>query len=112
MGDIGSGHAKRLLCRRCEAEVSPTNSTLEVAGAIDHTCTNPAGITYDIRCYASAPGLLADEPPCAEHAWFEGYAWQIGLCRSCGVHLGWCFTGPERPPFAGLIRRRVEERDG
>jgi hypothetical protein len=40
-----------------------------------------------------------------------GYAWQVGLCRACGVHLGWGFV-LEAARFYGLIVERLLVDDG
>jgi len=109
IGGVGEQPATRLLCRRCATELAQPAETITIDGAVDHTCSNPAGFTYAIRCYRAAH-LITNDAPCEAHSWFTGYAWQIGSCPGCGAHLGWRSRGPERPAFVGLIRARVEER--
>ena len=72
-----------------------------------HSCTNPAGITYDFGCYRSAPGCAVVGPEVREHSWFAGYAWQIAVCGNCGEHMGWRFCGSDS--FYGLVLGRLVE---
>ena len=90
-GETGQRHL-RLCCARCGLELAHPAETIAIEDAVDHRCTNPAGITYDIRCYRAAR-LPTLDPPRSEHSWFAGYAWQIGDCPQCATHLGWRFSG-------------------
>jgi hypothetical protein len=40
-------------------------------------------------------------------SWFPGRAWQIALCKRCGVHVGWSFHAGEAAPFHALVRDRI-----
>lgn len=102
---------RRLCCAGCGHTITSTSDRMEVTGRHRHTCVNPAGIVYRIGCFARAPGMLREGPWIAEHSWFAGYAWQIGLCGGCSGHLGWSFRGEGRAPFWGLVVDRLEERE-
>ena len=99
------GQGRRLLCVGCGTPVTDQAEAIEVAGAHHHRRTNPAGLTFDIACFARAPGCAEAGPATAEHSWFPGYRWRVAVCRGCGGHLGWGFRGADR--FFGLIRDRL-----
>jgi hypothetical protein len=97
-----------LRCAACGHPVTRSAERIAVNGEHRHVCVNPHGIAYDIGCFRSAPGVRAEGSPTTGFTWFEGWAWQVGWCRSCGAHLGWWFSrGSER--FAGLVVRRLRE---
>ncbi|MEQ9318170.1 MAG: cereblon family protein [Polyangiaceae bacterium] len=102
---------KRLVCGRCGHAITTPDARIDVLGRHAHTCINPAGVVFHIGCFQAAAGMTGRGPHVAEHSWFPGYAWQIGLCRGCGAHLGWAFHGAEGARFWGLILARLEERD-
>lgn len=101
----GTGLGEALCCIDCGTPVTTAAEAVEMAGAHHHRCTNPAGVTFDIGCFRSAPGCMQTGPETAEHSWFPGHRWRLALCRGCGGHLGWGFHGPDR--FFGLIRSRL-----
>jgi len=105
--DAAGGRGRRLLCAGCRAPITDQAEAIEVAGAHHHRQTNPAGLTFDLACFARAPGCAETGPATAEHSWFPGYRWRIAVCRGCGGHLGWGFRGPDH--FFGLIRPRLRE---
>ncbi|GAB4335496.1 MAG: hypothetical protein Kow0089_05240 [Desulfobulbaceae bacterium] len=72
----------------------------------EHTFFNPAGIIYEIRCFAAAPGCRVHGRPTGEFTWFPGYTWQYALCATCGDHLGWYFSSGESG-FFGLISPKL-----
>jgi hypothetical protein len=99
-------HGDRLLCAGCRRAVTSERERVPVQGSVEHRFTNPNGIIYDIACFADAPGCGAVGAATAEFTWFAGYRWRIGVCRHCGVHLGWRYDG-SGPSFYGLIRARL-----
>lgn len=98
------------MCRFCGHTITSERARLEVGGAHRHTRSNPAGFVYCIGCYRVAPGSHPVGPPCEEHTWFAGYAWQIVLCGGCHAHLGWVFRAPD-DLFFGLIVERLRVDD-
>lgn len=105
-GDFG----RRLLCRLCSAPVTTEGAAIEVEGRHRHTFFNPAGVLFEIGCFAQAPGCRVSGAPTAEFAWFAGTRWQFSTCASCGVHLGWSFVG-QGDRFFGLILNRLVEQE-
>jgi len=96
---------KPLLCAFCYCMITSEGESIDVQGNHFHTCTNPADIIFNIRCFNNAPGCSPIGAASAEHTWFSGYRWQIALCKDCGEHLGWLFKGGDS--FYGLIADRL-----
>ncbi len=100
-----------LVCAACLQAVTSTSARIEMSGSHAHTFSNPHGLVFHIGCFAMAPGCGAASEPSTHHTWFPGYAWQIGVCRGCGEHLGWLFcSGDSR--FHGLIFDRLASTEG
>lgn len=93
---------RRLCCACCGAFIAERDAASVVNGAHRHVGTNPHGLTFEIGCFEPAPGCLSQGPPDDRWSWFPGYRWQVGLCRTCGTHLGWYYRGGSRA-FYGLI---------
>jgi len=89
-------------CIHCGSMVTTVKAEISVNGSFKHSFTNPHGFMYSIGCFAEAPGCTSMGLSTAEFSWFPGYAWRIGVCRSCGFHLGWEFS-KESDYFYGLI---------
>lgn len=96
---------RHLICVFCHCVITSEGETTEVCGNHFHTCTNPANIVFNIRCFSHAPGCSPVGIATAEHTWFSGYRWQIALCKDCGEHLGWLFRDGDS--FYGLIANRL-----
>jgi len=102
-----------VVCAACEHVVSDADARVVIAGRHLHTCVNPSGVVFRIRCFARAPGCTARGEWSDFYSWFAGYMWQVACCAECGAHLGWAFRGTERDRFWGLIKERiVEEQRG
>jgi len=106
--------ADRILCRVCRQWITAVSERIEMNGAHQHTCANPAGYMYTIGCFRRATGCLYVGPPTAEWSWFPGYAWSIAACGNCGSHLGWLFTASDSAVFHGFIvdRLAMEQDEG
>lgn len=91
-------------CAQCRFPLTTTQETAFVNSRHRHVFFNPAGLVFDIRCFYQAPGIQVVGTKNSEFSWFSGFLWQVGLCRGCGVHLGWFFTGPGN--FHALIADR------
>ena len=104
---LGEDSRRRLLCRPCGAAVSTADDRVRIRGAHVHRRVNPAGFVYEFGCFASAPGVEPVGDPTSEFSWFEDAHWVISVCRSCGAHLGWRFSGARE--FHALILVRLLE---
>lgn len=104
---------ERIVCAACGHAITTADTSVTKAGRHQHTCINPAGYVYRIRCFRRAPGCVTTGSWSTYYSWFQGYAWQIACCGSCSMHLGWAFEPDGSPedgaPFWGLIADRVTE---
>ncbi len=96
---------KKLFCIFCDNYVTDLNAAISINGEHTHTFSNPAGYTYTINCFQSAPGCLTIEDSTDEHSWFNGYEWQVAVCHSCKEQLGWLFSNNHQ--FYALITDRL-----
>ncbi|RMH16123.1 MAG: hypothetical protein D6696_18945 [Acidobacteria bacterium] len=101
---------RRLLCAACRAPITGDRERLAIGGRHVHRRTNPAGFVFTFGCFRRAPGAAARGAPTTEHTWFPGCAWRFALCRSCGAHLGWVFSGA-RAFFALILERLAAEEE-
>ena len=109
-GADAAGKGRCLLCARCGHLVTRHGERIEVDGAHQHRCVNPAGYRYHFGCFRAAPGCTTQGAPVHEHTWFAGYAWRIANCASCLGHLGWRYErGADS--FFGLILERLAEEN-
>jgi len=80
---------------------------LEVNSQHFHTFFNPAGLVFEIACFADAIGCRVEGVSSTHFSWFAGTNWQVAVCRNCQTHLGWFFQGQGMSSFYGLIRNRL-----
>lgn len=97
----------KILCGACRHELTTGEASTTVDGAHRHVKVNPHGHVFHIRCFQPVPGVVAIGQPSEEFTWFSGYRWQIALCASCQVHVGWAFSG--NGEFGALIQDRIVE---
>ena len=101
----GYGKGGKLRCRCCAHVVTFDSQRISVADSHSHHRSNPSGMEYHFQCFSNAPGCSARGPATFEFTWFQGYRWQIAVCKGCSEHLGWYFRGPSS--FYGLITARL-----
>lgn len=94
---------KDILCRQCEARITSPIHRFEVQGDFEHTFLNPGGQVFRIGCFSSADGCLNLGVPTTDWTWFEGFEWQVAICKQCYVHLGWFYRSSGEKNFYGLI---------
>ena len=95
-----------LHCASCQRRITAPDQQIERNGCHHRRVTNPAGLVFNIGCFATAEGCYPRGQPTDQHSWFSGFAWQIAQCRSCHYQLGWRFTG-DATSFYGLILDRL-----
>lgn len=93
---------KSVRCKTCNFDITDPSFAIEPH---EHTFRNPAGYSFHLVCYASAPGAAEAGEPTKEATWFAGYAWTFAICSNCHTHLGWFYRGDKS--FAGLIATRL-----
>jgi len=98
-------YGQQILCAICRHIITSEAESTSVQNNHYHTCTNPAGLVFDIRCFKNAPGCRQVGPAYSEYTWFVGYHWQITICGSCSEHLGWLYKNSNT--FFGLIANRL-----
>ncbi len=97
-----------LFCARCGHLVTRAGWAARPEGGHERVCANPAGRMFQVVGFLEAPGAADRGAPTEEFTWFPGYAWNFAVCRGCGDHLGWRYTGDQDPPvFWGLIKDRL-----
>jgi hypothetical protein len=99
---------RMLLCRTCGQPVTRSRDRVEANGKHLHALFNPAGILFEVGCFAQAPGCRFEGEFTLEFTWFPGHAWRFALCRQCGAHLGWEYQGAASG-FVGLIVTELRE---
>lgn len=96
-----------LRCAACGEPIVRETALLVVNGSHEHSFVNPSGLRFIVSCWSSAPGCVSDGERSTVWTWFPGFAWQVEVCRSCSVHLGWSFHARSTTTFYGLIRDRL-----
>ncbi|PIE69076.1 MAG: hypothetical protein CSA21_04040 [Deltaproteobacteria bacterium] len=104
--DLTPARDKGVFCRACSHLLTRESEAVSPQGSHEHTFFNPAGVLYELCCFAKAPGVVTTGLPSTEFSWFAGYSWQIGYCKHCGTHLGWHFSHTGHA-FYGLIKKKL-----
>ncbi len=99
----------QLLCRQCLFAITDAANRISVNGAHNHAFANPHGVVFEIGCFRNASGCGIVGRQTNEFSWFSGYLWQVAVCSSCLLHVGWRFAGTNRGSFYGLIHDRLVE---
>ncbi len=102
-----------LFCKRCGHLITRERWAVSRNGDHLHTVFNPAGHLFRVRCFEHAPGVGEAGEPTDNFTWFPGFFWRFSLCRGCGDHLGWAYSGTDGgTAFYGLIATKlVANRD-
>lgn len=99
---------RSLVCRTCGQPVARLRDRISVGGKHVHALFNPAGILFEVGCFAQAPGCRFEGEFTRDFTWFAGYAWRFAMCLRCAAHLGWEYRGAG-DGFAGLIMAELRE---
>lgn len=98
---------KAVLCAECGHEITSHRHKFSKDGGFEHSFVNPAGIMYRVGCFREAPGVGPTGRESDEFSWFDGYTWQVVVCKDCMTHLGWSYWSDE-DSFYGLILPRLD----
>jgi hypothetical protein len=104
---LSSKEGRRLCCVHCGKPITDEDQRIIIRSSHRHRFSNPHGLIFQIGCFAAAPGCAQVGAATEEWTWFSGYAWQVALCRSCGIHLGWRYRDASGDGFYGLILDRL-----
>lgn len=96
---------KTFLCAQCRSPIAAASHVCAINGKSSHTFANPAGAVFHIGCFSAAANLQQVGLPTSEFTWFPGYRWQIVVCATCNLHLGWRYVSDIQ--FYGLIMSRL-----
>lgn len=107
-----TGNDADLVCVDCGHKITADSQRISKQGGHFHLLSNPGGTTFQLGCFADARGcgLIGYATP--KHTWFQGYAWRIGVCTNCFVHIGWVFENDADDAFYGLILTRLTSARG
>jgi len=98
---------RNILCAEYSQSLTDDSERIEVNGAHKHTFVNPAGIMFQIGCFANVSGVNVSGEATEQWSWFKGYIWKIMCCDRCGSHLGWVYLSEGEISFFGLILSRL-----
>ncbi|MBW2072012.1 MAG: hypothetical protein JRI89_12265 [Deltaproteobacteria bacterium] len=88
---LGGNGARVYQCISCRHMITHSDKLLFIMGSNRHMRINPQGIECDFHTFSVCPGAIPLGEPTLAHTWFDGYTWQLALCRFCGQHLGWYY---------------------
>ncbi|EFI33299.1 conserved hypothetical protein [Desulfonatronospira thiodismutans ASO3-1] len=96
-----------LLCSGCLSRITSQDAGISINGSQKHVFVNPHGLVFEVGCFSWAVNCLGTGPSTAEFSWFPGFTWQIAVCISCLMHLGWRYSSGDSGEFYGLIMDRL-----
>lgn len=98
----------RILCARCQAEITRRCWQVVRGGQLSHMFLNPAGHAFEVICFSQAQGVQPVGAAILEATWFSGYTWRVSVCAHCSQHIGWLYEAVSgTDAFFGLIRPRL-----
>jgi hypothetical protein len=103
--ETGESLERAVVCGACRSMLTTLRERIEVDGRHQHTFVNPSAYAFTIVLFKNAPGCVPFGERSTYFTWFEKHAWQVALCKACGAHIGWFFSGLST--FIGLIIDRI-----
>jgi len=97
------------ICRDCGCRITGQSYETAVNSKHIHVFSNPHGKVFEIGCFSDA-ACMAIGPATIEFTWFQGFFWNIVICRSCRRHLGWLYSRRENH-FYGLILQALVKQE-
>ena len=108
--DLGFGRGW-FVCAECAERLAHESWVLTSAASEPLVFANPHGKLFHLVLLRRARRVVFDHHSTAEHTWFSGYTWRVGVCGSCRGHVGWLFealrAALEPPEFVALSRAAV-----
>ncbi len=98
-------------CAQCGERLAHESWVLSSAASGPLVFANPHGRFFQLLLLRCSRGVVFDHHATAEHTWFSGYTWRVGVCGSCTTHVGWRFEaqipGAEPPEFVAVSQAAV-----
>ncbi len=104
--NLANGH--RFVCAQCGADVTRSTQRIAVAGTHRHTVPGPLGLDQEIGCFSLAPGCSVIGHFALDFSKPTTGQWRMGVCSTCGNHLGWHHQTEDGIGFFGLILDHLE----
>ncbi len=95
-----------LLCSKCNQLITSSSCKIEVSGSHSHFLKNPAGDSFNLRCFSEAKGCKIKGVPISDFSWFPGYKWTFAFCSNCSIQSGWFYMSPN-DNFFGLMQDAI-----
>lgn len=93
----------RFVCAQCGADVTRSSQRIAIGGSHRHVVPNGYGLDQEIGLFSLAPGCAVIGHFALDFSKSSDGQWQMGLCATCGNHLGWHHQGADGIGFYGLI---------
>lgn len=93
----------RFVCAQCGADVTRASQRIAVGGSHRHTVPSASGLDQEIGCFSLAPGCAVLGHFALDFSRPTDGQWQMGICSTCGNHLGWHHQTADGAGFYGLI---------
>lgn len=103
--DLAQGD--RFVCSQCGADITRASQRIAVGGSHRHRVPSPYGLEQEIGCFALAPGCTVLGHFAMDFGKPTDGQWQMGICSSCGYHLGWHHQTEDDFGFFGLLLDRL-----
>ncbi len=107
-------HGDRFVCAQCGADVTRASQRIAVAGSHRHRMPGPHGLDQEIGMFSLAPGCQPLGHFALDFSGGSDGEWRMGMCTTCGNHLGWHHETTDGIGFYGLILdhlRLADEED-
>ncbi|EHJ46565.1 hypothetical protein DFW101_0548 [Solidesulfovibrio carbinoliphilus subsp. oakridgensis] len=93
----------RFVCSQCGADITRSSQRIAVGGSHRHTVPSSFGLDQEIGCFSLAPGCTVLGHFAMDFGKPADGQWQMGICSTCGYHLGWHHQTADGIGFYGLL---------
>lgn len=112
--ELEAGRQGWYVCAACDERLAREDWVLEHTTQAPLVFANPQGRFFELLLVSHVCGSLFEGHATTEFTWFSGYAWRVGSCEGCGVHIGWHFEATQGDlalrEFVALSRAAVKLR--
>jgi len=104
-------HGDRFVCSQCGAAITSSALRIAVDGSHRHLVPSGFGPDQEIGCFSLAPGCAVIGHFAMDFAKPSQGQWRMGVCATCGAHLGWHHHADDGTGFFGLILDHLDVGD-